>query len=1429
MNLNRSVSTRQSRGWIVGALIALTLACVVSAPASAQTWVGTTDNNWFTGANWTGDASPNSNTAAASILVPLSNPVQLDSFATVGTLAMGIGTSLDINAGLGVAQGSISNAGSINLSGSLELESDVTLSGSGTLTLVNGQIGTDGNGRTLTNASTIAGYGLIGSNGAYVSPNLGLSNSGTIDANSAGNTLEIAGSGGPFTNTGTLEATAGGTLQLAAPSPWNNQNGLVLSSGTGSTVNVSGTISGGTLTTTGGGVMQTNGTADLDGSSLGAITISNGSTYTAGAGTGTYIAGTLNLGTTSAGTLSLAGSLALNGDTTFTGPGTVSMTDGQIGTDGNGRTLTNQSTIQGSGLIGSNAAYVYQNLSLNNQGTINANLNGQTLEIAGNGSSIVNSGLVEATNGGILDLASQAVVNNAGGNITANAGTVDVSTTIQGGTLNTLNGGIMQTVGVADLDASSQGNITLSSGSTYTAGAGTGTYIAGTLDLAGSSSTLAVAGSLALNGDTTLTGPGSLTLNGGQVGSDGNGRLLTNNSIIQGSGLIGSDAAYVYTNLSLTNNGTINANSTGNSLTIGGSGSAVINNNLFEATNGGVLNLSSQAAIQNGSGTILSTGAGSAVNVSTTIIGGTLTTTSGGYLGTSGAATLDGNAGDEGAITLTDGSTYTAGAGSETLITGTLNLGTTTGSTLALGGQLRLVGDTTFAGPGVVVMSSTDGETGQIGTDGNGRVLYNQATIEGSGLIGSNASDVYPNLSLSNSGTINANSNGNTLTIGGNGSFITNTGLLEATNGGTLTLASQAAVLNQGANITANAGTVNINTTIQGGTLNTLNGGIMQTDVSATLDGTTYGAITLSDGSTYSAAAGTLTYIAGTLNLGTSTGSTFDLGGQLRLVGDTTLTGPGTFVMSSVDGETGQIGTDGNGRTLYNQSTIEGSGLIGSNASNVYPNLSLINSGTINANVNGQTLGIGSNSGTIANTGLLEATNGGILNLFTAPAVNNSGGTILASGAGSTVNVNTSIQGGSLTTTGGGLMQTGTSGATLDGSTNGAITITDGSTYTAGTNGVTNALGTLNLGTSTGGTLALTAGGQLRLVGDLTLTGPGTLTLTSTNSATAQIGTDGNGRNLINESTIQGGGLIGSNVGALSQNLNVNNTASGLIVANEAGQTLQIGGNGSTTNSGTFQANAGSTLEVSNNFTNFNGGNATLTGGTYYANGGTIQLNLGGNSGGGEITTNAANITLSGASATVQDLGGTNALSALATIATNSSLTLINGQQFATAAAAFTNNGTVTVGTSGSQLNVTAGAFQQSSTGTLVEQIAGTGAGQFGLSNISGTDTLDGTLDVDLTNGFDVAANEDYAITFMYSGDAIGAFSNVICPTNDTCTVLYNESTSGAPALGDVTLDIDGPIQGTPPVPEPATFGMLLSGLASLAAGMKLRRGRTAA
>jgi len=207
----------QRSGWMPVALGILALACLSSAPAFGQTWNGSTSDLWLTGTNWNGNTAPNSSAAIVDILSATNNPVVLNGSASISTLTMGASTSLNVTSGVFTLYGaSISNAGMISLDSQLQLNDNVTLSGAGSLTMVAGQFGTTGSGQgcTLTNQGNILGYGVIGSNVGALYQNLSFSNSGTVNANSSGNVLSIQGTGASITNSGTLEATGGGILDL---------------------------------------------------------------------------------------------------------------------------------------------------------------------------------------------------------------------------------------------------------------------------------------------------------------------------------------------------------------------------------------------------------------------------------------------------------------------------------------------------------------------------------------------------------------------------------------------------------------------------------------------------------------------------------------------------------------------------------------------------------------------------------------------------------------------------------------------------------------------------------------------------------------------------------------------------------------------------------------------------------------------------------------------------------------------------------------------------------------------------------------------------------------------------------------------------------------------------------------------------------------
>lgn len=437
------------------------------------------------------------------------------------------------------------------------------------------------------------------------------------------------------------------------------------------------------------------------------------------------------------------------------------------------------------------------------------------------------------------------------------------------------------------------------------------------------------------------------------------------------------------------------------------------------------------------------------------------------------------------------------------------------------------------------------------------------------------------------------------------------------------------------------------------------------------------------------------------------------------------------------------------------------------------------------------------------------------------------------------------------------------------------------------------------------------------------LKGGGTVTLSTNGAGEAvlQGGTDtGTLSNVDN--TIQGAGSI-SVTNTDPKTSGFRNEAAGTVLANAPGQTLSVSASGGIENQGTFEVDTGSTLSAMSELSNFSGD--TLTGGSYVVNGGTLQLDLGTNSG-AEIVKNAASITLNGAgssaatlvqidkanvvSATTtgptlfEDAAGNSALAALAENSTaSSSLTIEGGYDFQTLGN-FTNAGSVTVG-SGSTLGITpqvlhgtegyhqvggtttidaggeldapavdlgggvlqvdgtvdplavsiasgaeldgtgtidgditsdgtlilgdglgepgtltdaSGDYTQQSDGTLIDGIGPSASGLLDLE--SGDAYLDGTLTIDLLDGFTPTYGQTFALMdfgqgFGFSGQFTGGFDPSLW------SVLYTGSGPGQ-------LDLEYLGAPASSVPEPSAWADLLF-LAALAASAPLARRRFAA
>jgi hypothetical protein len=133
-------------------------------------------------------------------------------------------------------------------------------------------------------------------------------------------------------------------------------------------------------------------------------------------------------------------------------------------------------------------------------------------------------------------------------------------------------------------------NVAIYHGTTFTVSSGATTNVFGTTSDSGAFVIDGTSGNAIVNlgADVSLTGGGAVILKSGSSGSAflrGSSVTLTNaNDTIEGAGSIGDSGA-----LTIVNEGTVNANSSGQSLSLGQGGGALGNSGTFEATGGGHL------------------------------------------------------------------------------------------------------------------------------------------------------------------------------------------------------------------------------------------------------------------------------------------------------------------------------------------------------------------------------------------------------------------------------------------------------------------------------------------------------------------------------------------------------------------------------------------------------------------------------------------------------------------------------------------------------------------------------------------------------------------------------------------------------------------------------------------------------------------------
>ncbi|MGB9623249.1 MAG: dockerin type I domain-containing protein [Phycisphaerae bacterium] len=360
-----------------------------------------------------------------------------------------------------------------------------------------------------------------------------------------------------------------------------------------------------------------------------------------------------------------------------------------------------------------------------------------------------------------------------------------------------------------------------------------------------------------ISGGATLTITGTGTLNGVTLAESGAGGYFNvgSGALVQGRGAIYPD---------VTVNGTLAANSNGNTLALNGTLNVASGKSAF-ATGGGTLDLAN--AVYNRGSVYANSGT---VNVTGTIKAGSAET--GDFAATAGAlnlatATVESNVRN----------TFTANSGGTVTLWGNPNT-----ATLYLGEPLRPRGGTITVG------------SGQTLTNASGKSITGYGTLLGDGLA------------LSNQGVIEAN--GGTLDVHGN---ITNTGTMRAAGGFTLNVGSTLTNSNQ---IYASANsTVNLNSA------DLTNNGSIYTNGSnaliAVADATPQGS-----GSFTAGPGGTLRFAGGFTNANLSQTS------PLLLVGGTITVSSGSMTNASTKSISGNGVLLDPGTMLINEGTIAASG-----------------------------------------------------------------------------------------------------------------------------------------------------------------------------------------------------------------------------------------------------------------------------------------------------------------------------------------------------------------------------------------------------------------------------------------------------------------------------------------------------------------------
>ena len=1096
-------------------------------------------------------------------------------------VSIGSGGAVISSGGTATFSGNITGSGSlrgtgggaITLGGANDYTGDTSMTGGGTMyinnvsALAGSTLNLDGGGSFTFTVSGPTTYNLGGLKG---SQNFLLYDTFSIGANGQSTTYS-----GSISQTGSLIKVGGGNLTLSGTNTYSGNT--TVSGGTLTLGNVN-AISNSTISMNGGALgfgvagTQTYRLGGLSGS--GSLANSGNTLSVGGNGQSTMFSGSLSgsggLVKLGGGTLRLSGANTYSGDTRISS-GVLNLVDLDAVS---GSTLDMNASDTGSVSFSGYGVYNIAGL----KGSRNLDNGGNTLSVGANGQSTTYSGAI-AGFGGFEKVGAGTLVftgnNSYYGTTTISGGALEIGA---GGLSGSLTGDVVNNStlvfnksgttyydgsisGTGSVSKSGTGELILTSGSSYT---GDTRVLAGSLTLAHaaalSGTTLDLNGSDAGSVSFSLSGSQTVTL-GGLKGS----RNLE----------IGNDFLSVGSNgQGTTYSGSLSG--TGGLIKVGEGTMALTGNNSYTGgtmIRGGILSVSSDAALGNASGSV-------------TINGATLRETAGFNLGR--AITL---AGSGGTIDFSAGGT---------------------GSVLSFSGNVTGIGDLTILANG----STSGGSVGMLLISGNNSYLG--TTTIGSGVVSINSSTAFGNASntvilsggaiytgvtnVSMAQNLQMGSAGGSLRVASGGTLnlsgtLSGTGGLSKTDGGTLNLLSSNSFTGD---TRAVAGVLNIANTnaLRSSVLNMTNadsGSVAFTAAGAGLYqiGGLSGSRNLSLGSN-SVSVGSLGQSSTYSGALSGTGSLTKVGsGSLTLSGNNSYSG-GTFIRGGVISVSADSGLGASGGMVL----LDGGTLRETSVFNLSREITLAgNGGTIDVSVGGSDSRV-TLSGLIQGSGNLTLVANGDLNSFkpgfTALTGSNTftgnliiqGGIVLANSQAFFGN-----QSNSLVLNGGGLLSTNAS----------AIIGRDISLSSGG--------GTLR--TYSGS--SMTVDGVISGSGNLNKTDAGSATLTASNSFTGSTRVSGGMLSLANAHALSGSTLEmnGADSGSISFISATNQTfflggLSGSRSINNSGDTLSVGGNGQSTDYSGSLSGSGGLIKTGGGVLTLSGNNS-YSGGTVI-NGGTLSV-----------------------------------------------------------------------------------------------------------------------------------------------------------------------------------------------------------------------------